>query len=406
MNWQIIITKLQLRQYSPKMKSILFNNKWQFFLLILSLAAFGLFFWVYAASPIKDPDFWWHLKTGEMMSQSGWLLESDPFSYSGDGSVSVREKQILQGYWIWQIVVYGFYAMLGFNGILLFKMLTMGLMVGVVGYEMYRQQVKLPVAIVMLTLGMILFESLFFLERPQVFSFVFATILLMLLTRVRDGGRLGWSLPLLMLLWANVHGGYIVGDLILACFVAGALFEYRHKRSLQRHILLWGALGFAASLFNPIGPPVFVELFNFYDSQMMATVTEYSSAWVLFMSGQYSVIILWCLLILYGVGCWIARRRYLPELLVVLFLTWFSITHLRNIGFVVPAMLPLVGKSVQCALTRLRWKSYILSSFVVLICLAAVLWNSENKHKGQLHEESVSSIYPKQSAEFVLSSGI
>ena len=56
-------------------------------LFSLTLAAL-LFF--YAARPIMDPDFWWHLKTGQAMVQEEGLLESDPFTFHDNSEYATR----------------------------------------------------------------------------------------------------------------------------------------------------------------------------------------------------------------------------------------------------------------------------------------------------------------------------
>src|SRR5947208_1593312 len=61
--------------------------------------------------------------------------------------------------------------------------------------------------------------------RPQVFSMVFFTALLFVLTRSRDDVRWVWALPPLFALWVNVHGGWLVGAGVLGIFAAWAPFD-------------------------------------------------------------------------------------------------------------------------------------------------------------------------------------
>lgn len=369
--------------------------------------AFLAFLFFYATAPIADLDFWWHLKSGEIMVENGGLLQLDPFTFTDDGVVSSRETLILKGYWLWQIVAYGLYSALGFNGIFLLNFLTVGAMVAVVIQEMRRQQVEYPLAILLITLGFYLFRYNFFLERPQVVSFLFMAILLALLARVRDGGRLGWSLPLLMLVWPSLHGGFVVGDIVLLCFAIGAMLEYRHDLPRLRPLLFWVAAGVAASLLNPNGVLVFVELFSFHNSQLMTWVAEYQSSWKIFQQGSRSVVVLWLLIALYGLGVWLSRRLYWPELIVGLFLAYFSCKYIRNIGFFAVAMLPPIGFYLQSGLDRRGWRLPLVGKYlVVLIATAGLIWQANDDLQKQKNGASISGVFPEESSRFILSSGL
>lgn len=366
-----------------------------------ALLAFLIF---YAVAPITDPDFWWHLKSGEVMVQNGGLLQSDPFTFTSDGVTSTRESLILKSYWLWQLTAYGLYTLLGFNGIFLLNFFTVLAMVGVVSQQMHRQQVSCFLAILLLTLGFYLVRTTYALERPQVVSFLFATIIFGFIAHVRDGGRLGWLLPLVMVVWANLHGGFVVGDLILICFAAGAIIEYRQDLPRLRSLLCWVALGIGASLLNPNGGLAFAELLTFHNSALMSGVSEYQSTWTKLQQGSWSIVILWLLIVLHGIGIWKARRFYWPEFVAALFIAYFSVSYIRNIGFFAVAMLPSIGFYLQQGFARHTVTSpNIIKYLLVVFASATFLWQANiDRNK----TESISAAYPERSAEFILTSGL
>ena len=368
---------------------------------------FLVFLFFYATTPIADPDFWWHLKTGEIMLQNGGLLQSDPFTFSGDGNVSSREALILKGYWLWEIAAYGLYSFFGFHGIFLLNFLTVGAMVGVVFYQMRRQHVGYALILVLMTLGFSLLRDTYPLERPQVVSFLLAAVLVGSIARVRDGGQLGWTLPLLMLLWANLHGGFVVGDLILVCFAAGAIIEYRHDFQRLRPLLLWVGVSIVASFINPNGLLAFVEIFTFQSSALMTGVSEYQSTWIKFQNGDWFIAVLWLLIVLYGVGVWSTRRIYWPEMIVALFLAFFSAAYMRNVGFFAVAMLPLTGFHLQSGKLLESWRiPAALKYFMVFISAFVLLWQTNEHWVKRQNEGIVNSFYPADSAQFILNSGL
>src|SRR6185369_11927245 len=70
---------------------------------------------LYVARPIRDPDFWWHLKSGDLMIQQHGLLRADPFNYTGDGVVRGFQAVLLYGYWLWETIAFVLYDFLGFR---------------------------------------------------------------------------------------------------------------------------------------------------------------------------------------------------------------------------------------------------------------------------------------------------
>lgn len=378
-------------------------QRWETLFYAIFAGIFIFFVFIYATGPIADNDFWWHLKTGEIMVQNGGLLQSDPFNFTSDGIVSAIERVILKGYWLWQLMAYALYSLLGFNGISLLNFFTALAMAGVVTRQMRREGVGDVLTILLLTLGFSLVRNTYYLERPQVVSFLLAAILIAQLARVRDGGRLSWPLPLLMVFWANIHAGFVFGDIVLVCFVVGAVIEYRQDLSRLRHIILWAVIGIGASLINPNGALVFGELMSFSSS----SVNEFQNTWVKFQLGNWFVVILWLLIALYVFGLWLSRRVYWPELVVALFLAYSSVSYMRNVAFFAVAMLPAIGLSLQQGMT-LRSISIPPRWGFLLICIAAagLLWQTNVHWQKMRNEGPVSSIFPDKSTQFILDSGL
>src|SRR6266536_2379604 len=78
--------------------------------------AFSFFF---AARPISDPDFWFHLKTGEYILQNRTIPKADLFSFTNYGKPWVAHE------WLSGAIFYAIYSRLGFNAlILIFAILT------------------------------------------------------------------------------------------------------------------------------------------------------------------------------------------------------------------------------------------------------------------------------------------
>lgn len=236
---------------------------------------------VYCGRAINDPDFWWHLKSGEVMLNQGGILDTDPFNYTGDMVVHRREAVILKGYWLWQVTAALFYRMSGIYGIFLFKLMTLLLMTGAVFREMRRQAVSPFVHQILIGLGALVivggYEG-FSLERPQIYSFILCAVLLGMVAQVRLGRRPSWMLIPLMIVWSNIHGGFVVGDILLALFAAGVVIQYRKDHAYLGLLLCWAIAGIVASLANPNGWNAVIESFSIIQQNTLEQLEEYKNS--------------------------------------------------------------------------------------------------------------------------------
>ncbi len=372
----------------------------------LFATVFAAFLFLHATQPILDPDFWWHLKTGKMMVEQKGLLYADPFTFHAGTEATSRESMILKGYWLWQTIAYGLYALLGFNGIFLLNLLVIGAIAGTMTFRMYRSQVALWLSAPLLTGTFILLRS-YPPERPQLVSFLLVTLLAGVLTQLRKSGKVSWQIPALMCLWANLHGGFVVGVIMLGCFAAGVTLQYRDNPPERKRLLTWTLAGAIASLANPNGGLAFIELFNFVGKPLQTNIIEYRSTWAEFSEGSKTVIVLWAAILLYGAGTLLRRRFDWPEVLVAVALGILSVKHMRSVAFFPLAMLPAIGLTWQELFRDRRWR---LPAWFQLLTIAVaalpLLWLVANQWKERRFDQKVLAIYPEAGIDFLLESGM
>lgn len=393
------------------------------FSLLLFGAVLFLFVCVYSVRPITDSDFWWHLSTGKQMALDGGLLQEDPFSFgnkaaslnatdeegklflSDETATSFREKATLKGYWLWQVVAYQLYNHLGYSGIFLMSFVLLSSCLALLIWQFVRDKTSPVIYIPLLALGMTVFSAEYFMERPHVISFLFALILVQLLTKVRRDERLGWSLPAVMIVWANSHGGYIVGNIVLVLFMAGAVVQFRNDTVRRNNVLLWSSLGIAASLVNPVGWEIVPLLLKFYDSSLMKTFQDYQSTFWGFVYNSKWLAIVWVLTALQLYGLVKSKKIYWPELLVILFLYYFAIMHTRNIGFVAVALLPWNGWYLQKAVGQKMPSRQLLAGalIVAILLLGGRGWAVWRERDGGW---PVLNFYPDKAVTFIKTTGL
>jgi hypothetical protein len=126
--------------------------------------------------------------------------------------------------------------------------------------------------------------TLFLEDRPQVISYLFFALLLLLLRLARRRVALLWLVPVLFVVWANLHGSFLLGLLVLVleavlCFVPLRLGRMVHSHPLPRRPALMAVAGGAlATLVNPFGPGVYGSAVGVsFNSTIRAFVAEWQS---------------------------------------------------------------------------------------------------------------------------------
>ncbi len=94
--------------------------------------------------------------------------------------------------------------------------------------------------------------------RPHLFSYLAFAIVLKRLEGLRAKTDL-FLLPLTFALWANLHGGYVAGLLLLFLSIVGNMADFllHHEPEAGKRARLLGltlVLSFLAVCFNPWGP--------------------------------------------------------------------------------------------------------------------------------------------------------
>ena len=222
------------------------------FPVFLILAIFTV---MYGYSPgLADPDYYWHLKTGELIWQARALPEGDPFSWTFQGRDWVLHE------WLFQLGLYRLYALTGPAGVAAMTAFVLAL-VWYLPYATADRMVKRPVLVFLLALvlgaGVVGSGA----PRPHLVSLVFFAILLAVFFQAKYGAR-HWPLlavPVLMVVWVNAHGGFAIGIAAMAALAAlewvNLAWRYRDRAQVVLCAWLTGVAGLtlAASALNPDG---------------------------------------------------------------------------------------------------------------------------------------------------------
>jgi len=257
------------------------------------------------ANRVDDLDLWWHLKQGQLIYETHTIPQKDNFAYTteipesisrmGRDEVATTElpsesgsrywSTSLKRNWLSQLIFYFVYLLTGFTGIGILKSAIFVLSYFVLYLAMLRRGAgRLSSFLVLCLIAVVGVD--FNYTRPQLFSFLLFPCVLYTLYDFRKGGRSVYFLPPLMLIWSNLHGGFILGVLIIFAFTFAEFLKYLlhdkfgifkistlSKERLKTLVIFSIGSGIV-SLINPITYKVF--LFPLIQERsLFATIEEY-----------------------------------------------------------------------------------------------------------------------------------
>lgn len=171
-----------------------------------------------ARTLLGDGDTGWHIRAGDWMLANGAVPREDMFSFTRAGEEWFAWEWLWDAGFAWVHAAGGLEAVVAIN--LLVICLTSALL-----YRVVRRRAGDAVIAIAVTILATAAVSIHWLARPHLFTLLFGVVLYDLAERTaedRRWKRLVWA-PALFALWANLHGGFLAGVLLLGCYFAGAL---------------------------------------------------------------------------------------------------------------------------------------------------------------------------------------
>ncbi len=219
--------------------------------------------------PVGDPDFWWHLKTGQMIVETKSIPIYDDFAFTYTGAPWKAPE------WLTEVFMYCLFRLGGIR--LLVPIFALISMAGFVIASFRAQKNRNPYWLgFALLLGVILSTPVLW-ARPQIFLILYVSIFVFLLEKFVEKKKLRYLIPLpvIMLLWVNQHGSFILGLAIVGIFLLAnwidGYFEIKKtdaniKKITINQTSMTLAIVFSicmlVAILNPNGPRMFLYPFQ------------------------------------------------------------------------------------------------------------------------------------------------
>ncbi len=271
-----------------------------------------------------DPDLWHRMAVGKIFSQLGWITYNDIFSYFP------KKEMWIDHEWLCGVIFYYLSKFFADYGLIMLQVL-MTFLILVLIYRINRliyPENKYRISFYLVALISI-HSGLSSTLRCQGFTYLFFTLWIYLLERIRRGENgLIWVFPATMLLWANMHGGFLAGLGLIVFYLTG---EILNKKSISKYLIILGTT-LPVTLINPYG----IKYWH-YILEAAGMQRPYISEWQLFNPFEsfytglgFKVLILF---LLAGYGYKLFKKQFNIDKveIIALFITFYlSIKHERH----------------------------------------------------------------------------
>jgi hypothetical protein len=290
--------------------------------------AVGFLFVVFVSKALLMPataDTFWHLRAGADILRTGAVPHVETYSFTAAGWPWRNHE------WLWEPISYACYhlggmpllSLCGAAFVVAALALVHRLMVGPAWTRFLLLMLGLPLTIPVWTL------------RPHLFTLFAVPLLVTLLARARL-----WPIPLLFVLWANMHGGVALGGVILGVTTAAAVLRWRiHRtpadRRRARALAVVLPLAAAACLATPLG----TGMFHFLADSMVRIRAVKIGEWQPTVPTDVYGAIAWALVLLFLTAL-VVRRRALRDGHASSWADWAAVTGAL-------ALLPLAAAAVR-----------------------------------------------------------
>ncbi|MFN8310582.1 MAG: hypothetical protein U0T73_11510 [Chitinophagales bacterium] len=342
------------------------------------LAALLFLVLAFCCRALHEPDVWWQLATGRWIVENRTIPYTDvlSFTYAGDPWVNIK--------WVAEVIIFGIAKIFGPEWLPLFSGFLM-LLIMRSFYILYKNNGKNIYAFGMAAILFLVIISNRLNGRPEIFSYCFTALYLLVFSFSTKNKKWLWTLPVLQVLWTNTHEAYGVGVFMLMVFAVANIRSENGKNWLK--YLAPIGLSLAAMALNPIGVKIYAYTFNLF-SQLSANrfTTELLSAlderyWDLFaILNIFTAVLTACTVLAAAQASnwkWnkFQQKMAFHHLVFLSAFFYLSLKSHRNIPFFQIAAFPLYLQTIESSAAFRLLRSQITFSVLAIVLYMLVVSN-------------------------------
>ncbi|HEV3096316.1 MAG TPA: hypothetical protein VG104_04135, partial [Candidatus Dormibacteraeota bacterium] len=361
-----------------------------------------------AIQPVTDPDFWWHVTTGN------WILSHHAVPHHDLFTFSIPDHRWITHEWLSEVLLSALYA----AGRLPLVSLAFGAITAagfLLVYLAIDRRVNFVIAGLTLALGVAAANPIWG-PRIQMITFALTALTYLWVKRYCEGSsRALYFLPAVMLVWVNLHAGFVLGYAILgiALFVEGVRYLLRRPGAVAfprlRAMAAVLVASIAVAIINPNGWDIYLYPFQTGGSaEQQRLIVEWFSP--NFQMSQIWAFEAMIFLIIGGLA--LARRIEPRQFLLLLVGLGLALHSVRNLSLFMLVAVPALADYAQQARERLtfRWPrrvpkttpvTFALNVVMILLVVAIVAVASLPSLLQRVDGKLVARDFPIKAADFL-----
>lgn len=318
----------------------------------------------------NEPDMGWHIVAGDVIRKLGKLPEHDIWSF-------VKQEQIWYNLsWAWDVILSFIHQKTSMEGIFVFAKICPSIVVAGLVYclEKRKNIGLIPIMFTALITFFCMME--FAYGRPQIFGLGLLLVFHHLLHKSREYNQAKnlFILPVLVVLWVNVHGSFFLAALPLGAFGLEAIYKKNWK--WLKHLLNISVLCCLATLVNPYGIYVYYGVM----CTINGVIEKYLIEWTAFSFGQAVGATMWLSVFVYVSNLRTSTAPFADKILAIVCL-FGAFLAMRNVGVLAVLGAPYLAANISddnenhnFNKKHYSWiENYKLSPFLALVALLTIL---------------------------------
>lgn len=367
-------------------------------LLILLVCSSAIYFFSFITA---DPDLWGHILFGKEILSSRAIPPADIYSYTAYGAEWINHE------WVSEALMFYIFNTFGSPGLLVGKTLIGLVIVTILSWICFNRKTN-P-----LSYGIVLVTSVFimspgFMTRPHLMTFLFTALFLLVIDlSLEKRMNILWALPLIMILWVNSHGGFIIGAGILPVITVLEYISCFIKKKNKNHLrgmVVWTLITEASMLMNPYGFKLLIFLSE--TLSLPRSISEWNTVSLFDLSYLRLKIFSICVILSFFIQR--HKSRYW-EIGIIIVAMLFAFLHQRHTPIFAILAAPFLAEKlsgVENVIKRnnryLSHSSYLILSIFIVCVIGYQLIITMNKYKKTGFNIIVDpNVYPVMAVQFL-----
>jgi len=341
------------------------KNKSKYFIPSLShilfLTLFLLLSFSQGKSLLNDGDTGYHIRAGEYILDTFSIPRHDIFSFLTPPLPWTAHE------WLSEVIMALIHRASGLTGIVIFFALLISIVYYLLLKVIQKERGNILFAILIL-LWILAFSQLHWLARPHIFSLLLVVVWYYLLDafEYRQKNYL-YLLPPIMLLWVNLHGGFISGFILIGIYLSGNFVRFFFSKGEERILYkkktrllgLTTTFCLLASLINPYSYRILLFPFKLVSEKfLMDHVMEFLSPNFHELGAMFFKYLLLSMILIISIS---KRHLNIIEIVLIIAFTNMALYGVRFITLFGIVVAPILARQLEQMLNQKkgRFKEFL-----------------------------------------------